>query len=66
MNDLISILLKEAICRLRNSGISDPVGDSRKLLAHALGISKKDLPWIQKEIVIYWKIFGSKAMRHGP
>ena len=47
MNDLISILLKEAICRLRNSGIRDPVGDSRKLLAHALGISKKDLIMVE-------------------
>ena len=43
MNNSINILLKEAICRLRDSGIKDPVGDSRTLLAHAMRISKKDL-----------------------
>jgi release factor glutamine methyltransferase len=48
MNDSINILLKEAICRLRNSGIEDPAGDSRKLLAHALRISKKDLIMINQ------------------
>ena len=51
MNESIEILLKEAISRLSKSGIEDPVGDSRRLLAHALKVSKKDLILIDQILI---------------
>ena len=51
MNKSIKILLKEAISRLSKSGIEDPVGDSRRLLAHALKVSKKDLILIDQILI---------------
>lgn len=43
MSDPVQELIQEAVIRLKVPGIENPQGDAKRILAHTLGVQKKDL-----------------------